>query len=70
MSGYSFIDSQAVMDANALFRRCVNPYLTDAASWYMLTMVTEVFGVSWQFGGLEGKASPCPSPERRCAFPM
>ena len=28
------------------------PYLTGAASWYMLTMVTEVFGVSGEYGDL------------------
>ena len=33
--------------------RGMYPYLTDAASWYMLTMVTEVFGVSWQYGDLQ-----------------
>ena len=33
--------------------RGIYPYLTSAASWYMLTMVTEVFGVSGQFGDLK-----------------
>ena len=29
------------------------PYLTGAASWYMLNMVTEVFGISGQYGDLQ-----------------
>ena len=32
--------------------RGMYPYLTGAASWYMLTMVTEVFGVSGEYGDL------------------
>lgn len=33
--------------------RGMYPYLTGAASWYMLTMVTEVFGISGQLGDLK-----------------
>ena len=33
--------------------RGMYPYLTGAASWYMLTMVTEVFGVSGEYGDLK-----------------
>lgn len=32
--------------------RGMYPYLTGAASWHMLTMVTEVFGVSGEYGDL------------------